>query len=155
MRSAQLNLAAYDSGKIGLGYLEIYDPILAPWVNKKIKLLELGVRKGGSLQLWRDYFPRATIVGIDLRLPENFAPGERIQLFEGNQADTAFLSEVAIRTAPEGFDIIIDDASHIGELTRTAFWYLFDHRLKPGGLYAIEDWGTGYLDDFLTVRLPI
>jgi hypothetical protein len=23
-----------------------------------------------------------------------------------------------------------------------------DQHLKPGGLYAIEDWGTGYLDDF-------
>jgi hypothetical protein len=148
MRSTHLNLEAYDTDKIGHYYLETYDRILAPWLDKEIKLLEIGVRKGGSLQLWRDYFPRATIVGIDLRLPENFAPGERIRLFEGSQADTAFLSEVANRTAPEGFDIVIDDASHIGELTRTAFWHLFDHHLKPGGLYAIEDWGTGYLDDF-------
>jgi hypothetical protein len=64
------------------------------------------------------------------------------------RADKAFLSKVANRTATEGFDIIIDDASHIGELTRTTFWHLFDHHLKPGGLYAIEDWGTGYLVDF-------
>ena len=138
MRSTQLDLAAYDTDKIGHYYLETYDPILAPWLDKEIKLLEIGVRKGGSLQLWRDYFPRATIVGIDLRLPENLAPGERIQLFEGNQADTTFLSEVAIRTAPEGFDIIIDDASHIGELTRRAFWHLFDHHLKPGGLTQLK-----------------
>jgi hypothetical protein len=53
-----------------------------------------------------------------------------------------------MKTAPEGFDVIIDDASHIGELTKTTFWHLFDRHLKPGGLYAIEDWGTGYLDDF-------
>ena len=132
----------------------MYDRILTPWLDKEIKLLEIGVRKGGSLQLWRDYFPRGTVVGIDLKPPERFVPGERIQLFEGSQADTAFLSEVAIRTAPEGFDIIIDDASHIGELTRTAFWHLFDHHLKPGGLYAIEDWGTGYLDDFPDGKTP-
>lgn len=50
--------------------------------------------------------------------------------------------------APEGFDIIIDDASHIGELTRIAFWHLFDNHLKPGGLYVIEDRGTGYWDDW-------
>jgi len=154
MRSRQLNLAAYDTDKIGHYYLETYDPILAPWLDKEIKLLEIGVRKGGSLKLWCDYFPRATIVGIDLTLPESFAPGERIKLFEGNQVDTAFLSEVASRTAPEGFDIIIDDASHIGELTRRTFWHLFDHHLKPGGLYAIEDWGTGYLDDFPDGKTP-
>src|SRR6476660_10139612 len=148
MRSKQLDLETYDSDKIKLGYLDVYDPILAPWVDKEAKLLEIGVRKGGSLRLWRDYFPQGIIVGIDLRLPKHFVPGERIQVFEGNQTDKAFLSEVANKTAPEGFDIIIDDASHIGQLTRTAFWHLFDNHLKRGGLYAIEDWGTGYLDDF-------
>jgi hypothetical protein len=75
-------------------------------------------------------------------------PGERIQVFEGSQSDERFLSEIADRTAPEGFDIIIDDASHIGELSRRTFCHMFDHHLKPGGLYAIEDWGTGYWDDF-------
>jgi len=148
MRSKQLNLAAYDTDKIGHYYLEAYDPILSDWTDKELKLLEIGVRKGGSLKLWRDYFPHGMIVGIDLKLPESFVSGERIQLFQGSQADTGFLSEVAMKAAPEGFDIIIDDASHIGELTKTAFWHLFDHHLKPGGLYAIEDWGTGYLDDF-------
>jgi hypothetical protein len=87
------------------------------------------------------------VVGIDRKLPLHFQLGERIQIFEGNQADKKFLSKVANETAPGGFDIVIDDASHIGELTRTTFWHLFDHHLKPGGLYAIEDWGNGYLDD--------
>jgi hypothetical protein len=148
MRSQHLNLAAYDSDKIEHSYLVVYDPILAPWVDKEIKLLEIGVHKGGSLELWRDYFPHGVITGIDIKLPEHFVPGERIQVFQGNQADTWFLSEVANKVAPEGFDIIIDDASHIGQLTKTAFWHLFENHLKSGGLYAIEDWGTGYLDDF-------
>jgi hypothetical protein len=148
MRSKQLNLDAYGTDKIKLGYLDVYDPILVPWLDKEVKILELGVYQGRSLELWRDYFPRATIVGIDLELPDGFVLGERIKLFRGSQADTRFLSEVAGKTAPNGFDIIIDDASHIGQLTRTAFWHLFDNHLKGGGLYAIEDWGTGYLDDF-------
>jgi hypothetical protein len=59
-----------------------------------------------------------------------------------------FLSQVANNVAPEGFDIIIDDASHLGELTKTAFWHLFDNHLKPHGLYVIEDWGTGYWSDW-------
>ena len=148
MRSEQLNLAAYDTDKIQHRYLEVYDPILSAWTDKDVKLLEIGVHKGGSLKLWRDYFQRGIIVGIDLELPEGFVPGERIQLFKGSQADTKFLSQVAISVAPEGFDIIIDDASHIGDLSKTTFWHLFHDHLKPGGLYAIEDWGTGYFDDF-------
>jgi hypothetical protein len=148
MRSTQLPLAKYDSDKIASHYLKRYDLILEPWLYKKIVLLELGIYKGGSLLLWRDYFPMSTIVGIDINLPKDFKPNDRIHVFEGSQADHQFLSYVANTTAPEGFDIIIDDASHIGELTKAAFWHLFDKHLKPGGLYVIEDWSTGYWDDW-------
>ena len=148
MRSLKLSLDQYDSDKIASRYLDQYDPILEPWVEKKMVLLELGIHKGGSLLLWRDYFPLGTIVGIDITLPKGFQPTERIHIFEGSQADPQFLSRVANEMAPDGFDIIIDDASHIGELTKTAFWHLLDNHLKPNGLYVIEDWGTGYWDDW-------
>lgn len=148
MRSHELSLERYDTDKVPSGYLEWYDPILQPLVGQKITVLELGVLNGGSLRLWRDYFPGATVVGIDEQLPSDVGGEERIHLFQGSQDDTAFLSDVARRTAPSGFDLIIDDASHIGTLTRVAFWHLFDNHLKSSGLYAIEDWGTGYWDDW-------
>jgi hypothetical protein len=148
MRSSQLDLGKYDSDKIDNHYLDCYDPILEPFLETEIALLELGVLKGGSLMLWRDYFPLATIVGVDIKLPEGFQPTERMHIFEGSQADPQFLTSVANATAPDGFNIIIDDASHQGELTKIAFWHLFNNHLKPGGLYVIEDWGTGYWDDW-------
>lgn len=148
MRSKILHLDRYDTDKVASRYMEIYDPIMEPWVEKDNILLELGVHTGGSLLLWRDYFPHSIVVGIDLQLPQDFIPGERIFTFQGSQADTRFLSQVANHMAPQGFDVIIDDASHIGELTKTSFWHLFEHHLKPGGLYVIEDWGTGYWDDW-------
>jgi capsule polysaccharide export protein KpsC/LpsZ len=64
------------------------------------------------------------------------------------QQDTDLLDRLAGETAPEGFDVIIDDCSHIGELTRISFWHLFDNHLKSGGLYVIEDWSTGYWQSF-------
>lgn len=149
MRSTELELQRYDTDKIASGYVSRYDTLFAPWVDQPIRLLELGIHKGGSLAYWRDYFRKGTIIGIDLKLPEGFQPGERVQMFQGSQDDRAFLSEVAQRTAPDGFDIIIDDASHIGSLTKVAFWHLFERHLKPGGLYAIEDWGTGYWEDWI------
>ncbi|MDX1408062.1 MAG: hypothetical protein R3330_08015, partial [Saprospiraceae bacterium] len=54
------------------------------------------------------------------------------------------LTRIAEECAPEGFDIIIDDGSHIGEITRQSYRHLFHHHLKPGGVYIIEDWGIGY-----------
>lgn len=148
MRRFELPLAQYNSDKIKNRFLERYDPMLAPWLDKEITLLEIGVRTGGSLELWRDYFERGTIAGIDIALPKDFTATERIHLFEGSQADPEFLTLVANEIAPDGFDIIIDDASHIGELTKAAFWHLFENHLKPGGMYVIEDWGTGYWDDW-------
>src|SRR5215510_16359485 len=148
MRSRELSLEQYDSDKIVNRYLDRYDPMLVPWVGKDVCLLELGVHKGGSLLLWRDYFPRGTIVGIDIRLPKNFRPPDRIHLYEGSQADPEFLSRVAREVAPDGFDIIIDDASHVAELTKAAFWHLFENHLKSQGLYVIEDWGTGFWEDW-------
>ena len=148
MRSHHLRLEQYDSDKIESSYLAAYDPFFTPIAECPVRLLELGVLRGGSLRLWHDYFPSGTIAGVDLNLLPDFPVTDRIHLFQGSQADTTFLSKVAARIAPEGFDIIIDDASHFGDLTKIAFWHLFENHLKPGGLYVIEDWGTGYWSDW-------
>lgn len=148
MRSKELPLEKYDSDKVANCRMDKYDRILESWIHKPIVLLELGIYKGGSLLLWNDYFPSGTIVGVDVVLPKEFKATDRIKIFEGSQTDPQFLSRMANEVAPSGFDIIIDDASHLGEWTRIAFWHLFDNHLKPGGLYVIEDWGTGYWDDW-------
>lgn len=145
MRSQSLNLTQYHTDKIVNNYLPTYDPFFAEYVDREINLLEIGILDGGSLLLWRDYFPKGHIFGIDLNVPPQLAGEERIKLFRGSQTDTSFLSDVA-SNAPGGFDIIIDDASHIGSFTKVAFWHLFENHLKPGGLYVIEDWGTGYFE---------
>lgn len=151
-RSAQIDLSRYDTDKVANRYLESYDPMLERFVDAGITLLEIGVHRGGSLRLWRDYFPNGIIVGIDKHIPPGLESEERIRVFEGRQEDTAFLSRVAGETAPQGFDVVIDDASHVGEPTKIAFWHLFGHHLKPSGLYVIEDWGTGYWDDWADGR---
>jgi hypothetical protein len=129
-------------------YLRRYEEHFQPLVNDEVKLLELGVYRGGSLLLWRDYFARGIIVGLDLNSVEVSDESGRIRVYQGQQQDTALLDRIAKENAPTGFDIIIDDCSHIGELTRISFWHLFDNHLKPGGIYVIEDWSTGYWDSF-------
>ena len=140
--------ARYDTDKSG-AYLQRYDKYFSPLANKEIKLLELGVLRGGSLLLWRDYFLKGTIAGLDINLTQLEDPTGRIHMYQGLQQDRKLLDSIAHDVAPAGFDIIIDDASHVGELTRISFWHLFDHHLKPGGIFAIEDWRTGYYRDFV------
>ncbi len=136
-----IDASKYDTDKTRFG---LYEEYLQPLLNRDVRLLELGVYKGGSLLLWRDYFERGIIVGLDLRAVDLNDPTGRIRLYQGRQQDKELLTRIAKDNAPDGFDVIIDDCSHIGEHTRISFWHLFDHHLKPGGIYVIEDWGTGY-----------
>ena len=149
MTSTKLTLDAskYDTDKAAHAhYLRNYEEYFRPLRGRDVRLLELGVLKGGSLLLWRDYFERGVIAGLDLNPAQVEDPTGRIRLYRGGQQDTELLDRVARECAPEGFDVIIDDCSHVGELARVSFWHLFEHHLKPGGLYVIEDWGTGYWD---------
>ena len=50
-------------------YFEIYDRHLGRYANQKVRVLEIGVDHGGSLQLWRRFFGKhAEIIGIDIPL---------------------------------------------------------------------------------------
>lgn len=147
----RLDASGYATDKT-IHYLKNYAEYFAPLVDKEIRLLELGVEKGGSLLLWRDYFEKGTIVGLDTNPVHIEDPTGRIHCYQRQQEDTHLLARIAQEMAPEGFDVIIEDCSHIGELTRISFWFLFDHHLKPGGLYAIEDWGTGYWNRWVDGR---
>jgi len=135
----------YDTDKaVHTHYLRNYVEHFEPSIEKEIKLLELGVLRGGSLLLWRDYFPKGHIVGLDLSPVQVEDLSGRIHVYQGKQQDKQLLDKIAAEVAPEGFDIIIDDCSHIGSLSRISFWHLFENHLKSGGFYVIEDWGTGY-----------
>jgi hypothetical protein len=124
--------------------MDVYHEYLADLQNDPIALLELGVAEGTSLLHWRDFLTRARVVGLDIRPIEINDPTGRIAFYVGEQQDRALLDRIAAETAPGGFDVIIDDASHNGQLTRISFWHLLEHHLKPGGLYFIEDWGCSY-----------
>ena len=146
----RLDVTRYDTDKISAHphHLRRYEEHFEHLVDRPVTLLELGVRAGGSLLMWRDYFEQGTIVGIDIRPVELDDDSGRVHVLRGHQEDTAFLDDVSARHAPDGYDIIIDDASHVAEFTRVSLLHLFENHLKPGGLFVIEDWETGYFDEW-------
>lgn len=125
-------------------YLPVYEELLGRLRYHRFNLLELGVWKADSMMMWRDAFPLATIVGVDLN-PPRVDLGPRVHMFAGDQADSELLDRIAAQHAPSGFDVIIDDASHIGPVTARSLKALYERHLRSGGLYIIEDWGTGYV----------
>ncbi len=111
------------------------------------KHLEIGVFKGGSLSMWSELFPKAELHAIDIN-PDckqyEKPPKSRVHL--GSQADPAFLASVvqAVGAPPA---VIIDDGSHVMDHLRISFKELFP-KLKPGGIYVLEDLGTCYMPDY-------
>jgi SAM-dependent methyltransferase len=147
MRSLAEIAAQYDTDKASSrGYVEDFEAAFGPRRQRPTAVLELGIFHGGSLQLWRDYFAAGPVVGLDLNSVEVPDPSGRIKTYAGSQDDLALLDRIRTEAAPDGFDIIIDDCSHLGSLTKASFWHLYPNHLRAGGVYVIEDWGTGYWD---------
>jgi hypothetical protein len=111
-----------------------------------VNLLEIGVFRGGSLELWRRYFgPSATITGIDIDSACSQYDGKAGAVRIGSQADTEFLRQVVSERGRP--DIVIDDGSHMAKHLRASFDALFP-LLKPGGIYVAEDLHTSYWRSF-------
>jgi len=93
---------------------------------------------GGSLRVWRDYFPNATIHGVDIaedcRVDE-----DRIKTFIFNSSDFHKCKENLYNYK---YDIIIDDGDH-SALNQLLTLKNLAPLLKTGGYYFIEDIG-GY-----------
>lgn len=115
-------------------YIENYDLIFRDYrYRDNINVMEIGVQEGYSLRMWRDYFARARIVGIDIKDCPKDINGCEFYKCDQNNPD-----EINKVLEGENFDIIIDDGSHLFEHQVTSFKSLFP-RLNPGGIYVIED----------------
>jgi cephalosporin hydroxylase len=112
-------------------YFQIYDRHLARFQGKRIRVLEIGVDHGGSLQIWKKYFGAdARIVGLDIDPRCQTYEEKQIEIRIGNQADVALLKSLG------HFDIVIDDGSHKLQDQLASF-----EALWPGApsVYLIED----------------
>ena len=92
-------------------------------------------RPGGSLRAWRNFFPNAQIVGVDVQADTRFEE-ERIQTFICNSTDAADVRQFMASQGP--FDLIVDDGSHESENQLATLGNFFS-ALSIGGLYVIED----------------
>lgn len=118
-------------------FLDFYEQELK---GKKIKsVLEIGIMDGASLKMWREYFPEAEIVGIDIRPT---TPVEGVTSLVGDATDENF-----IKTLGE-FDLIIDDGSHMTADQIKSFELLKPH-LRKGGIYIVEDVHTSYRPNYV------
>ncbi len=126
-------------------YFQIYTQHFEPYRSKPIKMLEIGVFRGGSLRMWKKYFhPDSVIVGIDIdkNCQQYEVADQQVYVRIGSQGDPDFLAAVNKEFGP--FDIILDDGSHKTYHQLVSFTSLFRDALKDGGCYLVEDMHTNY-----------
>jgi hypothetical protein len=129
-------------------YLEIYERLFKTFRNKPVRLLEIGVQNGGSLEIWRKYFPTSrVIVGCDIN-PDcsrlRFVD-DAIKLVIGDINSDEVHSKIV--TCSAEYDIIIDDADHRSSDIVRSFAQYFGN-LAEGGLYIVEDLHCSYWRSF-------
>jgi len=127
-------------------YIPIYDMYFARRRGTALRFLEIGVNKGGSLQVWREYFGKdATIFGIDINPECAEFDDQAGQVRIGSQDDPEFLNKVVDEMG--GIDVVLDDGSHQMRHIKKSLQVLFP-RLETGGTYMIEDLHTAYMPKF-------
>ena len=139
-----------DKGPSKHRYTELYQMLFWPYIDQKINFLEMGLLIGGpevgrskdretgdcpSIKMWLSFFKKAHIHGLDVS-DFSWYKDDRFSFFRCDMGNRREIAQVAAQM-PQ-MDIIIDDAAHASHHQQDAFLEFFP-RLKPGGLYVIED----------------
>lgn len=141
-----------DKGRLN-NYTPIYSALFREHYDRPLLIFELGLgtnntalpsnmgpyaAPGASLRAWRDLFPRALVYGADIDRNILFRE-DRIETFFCDQLDPAAVQGLWSNPGLQnGADVIIDDGLHTLQANITFLEESLD-RLRPGGVYIIED----------------
>lgn len=135
----------YDADKSSRfhNYLDFYEKHLPDRLFKG-RLLEIGVMDGASMKMWREYYPDAEIIGIDIfdkthLYNDDWGVPQSVQLLQINGTVEHPLRELG------KFDIILDDGSHFMHDQQRTFELLYYKQLNKGGVYILEDLWTSHI----------
>jgi cephalosporin hydroxylase len=133
----------FDARKEGRGiwkwlhYFDIYHRHFQRFAGQPVRVLEIGIYSGGSLEMWLHYFgAHCQVYGVDIEPACTAYESEQVRVFVGDQSDRAFWARV--REAAPVIDIVIDDGGHHPEQQIATLEELLPH-LQPGGVYVCED----------------
>lgn len=125
-------------------YLDVYDLVLASLRDKPIRLLEIGVQNGGSLEIWDKYFPAAQkILGCDVNPQCSLLQynNPKIKIIIGDAASVETKEEIKLESG--SLSLILDDGSHTSRDIIQTFISLFP-LLDANGTYMVEDTHCSY-----------
>jgi O-antigen biosynthesis protein len=129
-------------------YLEAYNEAFAPLRQKPIRMFEIGIQNGGSLEIWPRFFEQGTFfVGCDIdpSCAQLSYADPRVRLVIGDANDPVVAQRV-LAIAPE-YDLVIEDGSHTSIDIVRSFATYFPH-VAEDGLFVVEDMHCSYWMQF-------
>lgn len=121
------------------------------------RMVELGIDQGGSTAFFGKLLKPAKLVAMELTAEPvkaltdfllHHGLDDSISLHWGvDQADRAAVSAILDEAFDDHpLDFVVDDASHLLTPSTASFEMLFP-RLRPGGLFVLEDWSYDHLKE--------
>jgi hypothetical protein len=123
---------------------KFYEDFFEKFRDKNNTIVEIGVRSGASLKLWKEYFSEGSrIYGLDNQHDKNqyYVPvnnewisGENVEYIIGD----AYTEEISNKF--ENISILIDDGPHSPD-SHVKLLELYSDKIEKGGVIIIEDVG--------------
>lgn len=118
-------------------YFDAYHSHLARFVGRPVRVVEVGILGGGSLEMWAAYFgDQCHVCGIDIQPACTQYARDGVSVLIGDQRDRQFWATFK-QKVPE-VDVLIDDGGHQPEAQITTLEEMLPH-LRPGGVFLCED----------------
>jgi cephalosporin hydroxylase len=122
-------------------YLPLYQKLFGSKQETAKSILEIGIWNGGSIKLWHDFFPNATVYGLDIIDPRPEwndiinTPGIILNKFDAYNPEVVnqYFIQPNIR-----FDIMIDDGPHSLDSMKK-YIQLYLPLMTDDGILIIED----------------
>ena len=141
-------------------YLELYNTLLSRMRTTATNVLEVGIgnfgpKNGGSVKLWRDYFTKAQVYGLDIlgrdRVLDELLDDPRVVLHTNTNAyDPEFVNK---NLKDIRFDFMLDDGPHTLE-SMLKFIELYVDLLTDDGILIIEDVQSIDWISFFEIQTP-
>lgn len=139
-------------------YLRVYEELASAFSPSSI--LELGIFQGGSYVFLDKLFKPRRMSAVEIS-PKPVTPllhylsrtENRFVHFATSQRDGEILRQIVLGELADELDLVVDDASHTYEETKTSFEFLFP-LLRPGGIYVIEDWSWAHHPNYQSPDAP-
>jgi hypothetical protein len=118
------------------------------------RVVELGIKEGGSTAFFTHLLEPSGLFAVDITSEPNSALADFISSrnlagtvhaeYGVDQGDTARLEDLLVgHLGTDPLDLVVDDASHLLGPTTASFGLLFP-RLRPGGVFILEDWSASH-----------